>query len=424
MFFQKLLVLQQKGSFLFKKRSSFFSLLFLTTTVPCCAITLFSLFFLEGTQKSQLVLIGFACLLFCIGALKWIVSGLVVMVQREATSKIQKEHKEQESSAELTRQQEIACYREKMKEYETSFIEMQDAYDQKLKQQYKELEELQLEMARKVEDVRQAYFEFEDVRKEMGRLEEELKRIRSESEEKLSRKETLLSDYQRTIYEQRQVIEKKQHYVSKLETRIRELMYEVRTLLQLEEAPSDPNVDLHVHDAKSLIDYYMPTHTTKQQLNTFDLTMQLERFLEHAEKFTGADHLGYRGGSEPRFADLSHSGYQIDLRRFFDTLKEESSAIIFFFSLQEARFLFVNNYVKTVLGYSPEKFMYKFAEIVESGYQQWEEAVRKLREKSSSRVRLLMRTREGERLVFSCQMGMVSEGPFRGHIIGLLTPSN
>lgn len=426
---QKIAFLQQRIS-LFKKKSPFFTLFFLCTFAPSLVITLFSLFFLEGTQKSQLVLVAFATLLFCISALKLLLGGLLTTTEKETLSKVQEECKQQENTAEELHKEEIRRYQEKIKEYENSFIEMQGAYDQKIAQQQssldhsrEEIEELHGQMSKKIEDVRQAYFEFEDVRKEMTRLEEELKYSRIESDEKILRKETLISDYQHTIYEQRRVLEKKQDYIGKLENKVRDLMYEIRTLLQLEEAPSDPNIDVHTHDEKSVAEYYLPTNSTKQ-LNTFDITMQLERILEQAEGFMGADHLGYRGGNGPRFADLSRNSYQIDLRRFFDTLKDENSILIFFFSLQEGRFLFVNNFVKTLLGHSPEKFMYKFTEIVDSGYQQWLEALGRLAEKSSERVRLMMHTREGKKLLLSCQMGMVSGGPFRGHVIGILAPSD
>ena len=55
----------------------------------------------------------------------------------------------------------------------------------------------------------------------------------SVSEEQLSSKNTLLEEYQQTITDQRQVIEKKQKLITALETKVNDLKYELKTLLDL-----------------------------------------------------------------------------------------------------------------------------------------------------------------------------------------------
>lgn len=263
-----------------------------------------------------------------------------------------------------------------------------------------EVHQLHLEMDKKLEEVRSAYLIFEDLRKEYGRLEEEHAKAMQEAQEEFSKKDSLINEYQRTISEQRMIIEKKQRYIAKLEGKVRDLMYEIRSLLQLEE----------------------PGRTVeKEQQPLYDLSFQLQRFIEKAENLTGVDHIGYVGGKSPRF--LSQDFYAVDQRPLFDRLGNEASAIVFIYSIADEKFLFVNNYVKTALGWSPEKFGKEFSQLVLSGFSEWRIALSKVASARESLCPLVIEDKLGKKKQFSCAMGMLSKGPFENQIIGLMSLS-
>lgn len=271
-----------------------------------------------------------------------------------------------------------------------------------------EVRQLNLEMDKKLEEMRIAYLEFEDLRKEYHRLEEDYTRALEEKQKEVKHKESLNNEYQRTISEQRMIIEKKQRYIAKLEGKVRDLMYEIRSLLQLEEIPVD-TPPLHT-DA-----YSAPPSSSSA--TPYDLSFQLQRFIEKAEEQMGMDHLG---GKSPRFLDLSDS-YAVDRRRLFDNFRDETAGIVFVLSLAENKFLFVNQHVKALLGWSPEKFMKEFPRLVVSGYREWKEALKNTVSAHECQTRISIQCKPGGQKEFVCVMGMISKGPFTNHIIGILS---
>ena len=279
-----------------------------------------------------------------------------------------------------------------------------------------DVHQLNLEMDRKLEEMRLAYLEFEDLRKEYHRLEEDVVHVKEKARESLKHKDSLINEYQRTMSEQRTIIEKKQHYISKLEGKVRDLMYEIRSLLQLEESPHDsvPQVDMN---EQAMRDYYLPS--SSQAHTPYDLSQQLGHYIEKAEELTGVDHLGYVGGKSPRFLDMSLECYAVDRRRLFDSFKDETTGILFIYSQVEKNFLFVNHYVKTLIGWSPEKFVKEFPRLVVRGYPEWGETLRNVKMKRESRLQLAILNKSGQPVGFECYLGMITRGPFANHVIGI-----
>ena len=88
-------------------------------------------------------------------------------------------------------------------------------------------------MDKKLEQMRLAYLEFEDLRQEYRCLEERLNNPNLRGKRNWD-KESLISEYQRTIAEQRAILEKKQRHIAQLEAKVRDQLFEIRSLLQLE----------------------------------------------------------------------------------------------------------------------------------------------------------------------------------------------
>ncbi len=265
--------------------------------------------------------------------------------------------------------------------------------------------QLHRSMDKKLEEMRLAYHEFEDMRREYQRIAQELVAIKEEKKEALKQQEAVGREYHKTITEQRMVIEKKQRYIGKLEGKVRDLMYEIRNLLQLDTPLQQEPLD-----------------DRKGSNSSYDLTVQLQKYIERAETMTGVDHIGYLEGGSPRF--LSPGSYAVDLRRLFESFREEAAAIIFLYSSQENRFLFVNDCVKTTLGWGPEKFMKEFAHLVCKGYPEWKSGLARLSSSRKQFTSLHILNRSGEARPFQCYMGVIAKGPFSGHILGLLTSNS
>ncbi len=288
------------------------------------------------------------------------------------------------------------------------------------------VEEMMHELKEKVDQEHKLNLALEETEKQFRRLQEETELLEGQFQETLRQKESLLSEYQKTMSEQRMVIEKKQRYIGKLEAKVRDLMYEIRSLLQLEEPPASPLLTsplIEVMDGgneKRSAPFLSPS----QEVSSYDLSLQLQRYLQLAQNFTGADHFGTGSGKSARYLDLSFESYAIDLRRLFDRLRDETTGIIFVYSQTEGRFLFINNLVKNYLGWSADKFMKDFPQLIEAGYPDWSQALARLPASRESQLRLVLRSKSGEEILFQCFMGIVSQGPFLNHVIGILSPSS
>ncbi len=259
-----------------------------------------------------------------------------------------------------------------------------------------EIHLLNLAMDQKLEEMRVAYLEFEDLRKEYHRLEEESQELSEESQKRLAHKEALIEEYRKTLAEQRAIIGKKQGYIAQLEKKVGDLVQEIRSLLQLGE-------------------------TVPGCGKPYDLSLQLQRYIAKVENITGIHHLGYRDGHSPRFLDLSMESYAVDKRRLFDSFRDENSGIVLIFSPQEQRFLFVNEQVKRVLGWSPEKFMNAFPELVSSGYSDWKKATESVEGTREQKAKVVIQSKTGKNQKFTCLLGSISKGPFADHVIGILS---
>jgi PAS domain-containing protein len=279
-----------------------------------------------------------------------------------------------------------------------------------------EVQQLHGEMDKKLEQMRQAYLEFEDLRQEYRRQEEEAKLLQTEGQKALENRESLIGEYQKTVAEQRMIIEKKQRYIGNLEAKVRDQMYEIRSLLQLETSiqpgpVGDEGLVMQTPEA------YVEMGTPQ---TPYDFSIQLHRYIEKAEHLTGVEHLGYLGGKSPRFLDLSLDGYAVDKRRLFDSFKDETGGAVFIYSLGEKKFLFINPAIKGLTGWSQEKFIKEFPRLVVRGYPEWEEAIGKIKVVKECVLRLSVLNRSNQPRPIDCYMGLIAKGPFTHHAIGIL----
>lgn len=299
-------------------------------------------------------------------------------------------------------------WEEKMKQAVASLVAEKAAATQaeEIRQTYENrLVTMRLELDTKLEEMRQAYHVFEDLQKEHQLILEQMKKNALDAAALEKYHEAKARDFVHTIKEQRLIIEKKQRQVTKLESKVSDLTYEIRSLLQLEEVVAPVKAP----------EFSVKKTFSKQgssALTGYDATLLLQKFKEKAEKFKGVEHLGNR-----RFSNLPLDNYAIDERRFFDSFRLEAAGIVFVYSLMENKALFFNEHTHTLLGWAPEKMVKDFEGLVVKGYSKWREAL----EEKEGWADLTIATKEGQKKAFHCFFTSIATGPFAHQIIGILT---
>lgn len=261
------------------------------------------------------------------------------------------------------------------------------------------------------------------------------------SEEQLKQKQLQLTALQQMIDDQRTEMEKRQDQIYQLDTKVHDLSYEIKTLLYLnEEEPPQvrfpsmfkepeaphafakgalPAAQEQTSGASQAVSH--EAYASENPVRTpLEASALLRKCINMAQKLTGAN---YHGNESSRYREFSTSYYAIDQRRLFDNLRGEPGALIIVYSQKENKLLFVNNESKTLLGWSPEKFVADFSSIVHEGINDWKKALSMLANASDSQARLLAKTKQGQEIVLNCQLGAIPTGLFRNHVIGILYPA-
>lgn len=259
------------------------------------------------------------------------------------------------------------------------------------------------------------------------------------SEEQLKQKQLQLAALQQMVEDQRSEMEKRQEQIHQLDTKVHDLSYEIKTLLYLHEEetvpakstgakeekyPSLSEAQMESQESSSIATLEAPMNQDIMQESTIrapgEAIQLLKKCIHIAQKLTGAN---YYGNESSRYREFSSSYFAIDQRRLFDSLRSEAGAILVVYSQKEHKLLFVNNECKTLLGWSPEKFLADFSSIMQEGIQDWKKALQALSAASESQARLLAKTKQGQEVLLNCHLGVISSGLFRHYIIGILYPA-
>jgi len=284
------------------------------------------------------------------------------------------------------------------------------------------------------DELRRAVQENEHYQRECEQLKKEYSLYKEQAEETLESEKIRINEYQETISELRAVIESKQESIDALETKIGDLKYEIKTLLQL----ADMTASLSFGDRESVneeesiheqaYEYQVPL-PEQQEPQIFggkhlataeEAGRQLKRCIDIAQKIT---HSPRFGGSNSRFREFPLDNYALDLRRLCDSLSTESAGTVLVFSQKEKKLLFTNQQIKHLLGWSPEKFMQDFDRIVQEGMIDWKSSVSQLNTMKEAETRLVMKAKSGEDILIHCRLGMIPTGVFRSNVIAVLYPA-
>jgi hypothetical protein len=402
-----------KGVSLFKGMLPIFLTLLPALLFPAVILLLYARSHLPEEEFSTLFLIG--SMSITLGAIgSWYVLG---RWWQEVEGKVLQEIKDEESGetyASIVESRDQLA--QQLAAAQLGYEHQIDLLQSSAAKSKQEVLELNIEMDQKLEEIRHAYLEFEDLRKEYARLDEEFRLYQTEELKKEQHQEVVIKDYQKTIQEQRTILKKKQSYIEQLEEKVKELRYEIRSLLQIGESTSSSLSSMEISDPKEMTAYYLG----KGNQNYFDIESQLDHYVEVAESFTGAEHLGYLTGTGPRFLDGTQS-YTIDLRRLFDCYREETGIVLIVLSLIEKKILFTNPYVKSVLGWGSERFSQEFPQLLSvEGNKLWDEALKTVIEKGGVKTAFNLSHKDGRELSMTCGIKKIGKGPFQNQAVGVL----
>jgi hypothetical protein len=262
------------------------------------------------------------------------------------------------------------------------------------------------------------------------------------SDEQLKQKQLQWAALQQMVEDQRTEMEKRQEQIHQLSTRVHELNYEIQALVYLHEeetsstqspttmkeekiASTLPEMQTETQEQGNIaVIEETATYQEEQAQESYiqtsaEAAQLLKKCIQMAQKLTGAN---YYSNQTSRYREFSSSYFAIDQRRLFDSLRSETGALIVVYSQKENKLLFVNSESKTLLGWSPEKFLIDFASIMQEGIQDWKKALQTLSTASESHARLLAKTKQGHELLLNCHLGLIPSGLFRHYVIGVLYP--
>lgn len=288
--------------------------------------------------------------------------------------------------------------------------------------------ELQSQLSVKNEEIEQANKRADLLQEQLQVSKLELATFQKACEEQLQAKELFVQESQQASREQRVQIEKLQQHIAFLENKERDLHYEIRTLLQLtsfekpietpkiQEAIPQPQVmaplnEEEEEESSPFVDSYQPFSPT-----TDDARNQLKRFIDTATKMTGAHYFGSTTSWMPM------DNYVLDLRRLFDGLSDENHYVVIVHSQKENKILFSNQLIKSILGWSSDKFVQNFSEIMQDSYEEWKRAVSQLTITPEVQLTVSAKSRSGKSIPFQCHLGAIYTGLFKNHAIGVMYP--
>lgn len=304
------------------------------------------------------------------------------------------------------------------------WISEQQLLKQKIEEMEKALSESskeRLDLAQQIEIKNRDLIDLTAQKQEYEQLADDLHHGYSQQRLKLldemDRQRQTIAEHQQTILELRDGMEKKQQQLTQLDNKVRDLNYELKTILKIAEKPisapdisseTRPQVSSKHEELRPFIDTVVHTDD--------DAALQLKRCLDIAQSMTGASHYG----PTSRFREFSAGHYALDQRRLFDRLRTEDASTIFVYSPVDNKMLFVNDQVKLLLGLPAERFVQGFFELAVPGLESWNEAMRQLTFKNEVQIQFPLKNRLGEEITVDCLLGIVPTGLFRNQIIGVL----
>jgi hypothetical protein len=234
----------------------------------------------------------------------------------------------------------------------------------------------------------------------------------------------IVTDHENQISQQKGMIEQYQRELEQLKNRVKDLNYELKTVLELKEIEEDV-------ESMGSDDYYEipdvvaarkeeePVWPPEEYVEEGGVGVQneLQRCINIAEEISGASRLG---GESSGVITMFMDNYAIDMRRLFDQYRNIDDNVIFFYSPQEDRLVFINRQVRNLVGLTPERFINDFYRVVQN-VDDWKTGLQQLQYNQVATVRLLVKDKAGNGLWVDCHLGRIPVGIFSNNVVGVLS---
>lgn len=296
--------------------------------------------------------------------------------------------------------------------YEETGYKEKYEYEQQIEHLVERMKLLVEELNDKNNSEKMLVKKIEQLKEMCGHHEAEYQSLNHDLQNQLEKNERSLSESRFTIKDQRRIIEKKQEDINVLNMQLNDLKYEMENILNINKEEVILFKDESIPQSSKEFDFMRqkPSHE-------LTLSEKLGRYIDMTKKMTElspfvSEKSGYR---------FPLGTLILDQRRLFDRLENEESEVILVYSLEEKRLIFINNQVKGLLGWNPEKFIKDFPFLVEKGLHQWHEVIEELKEGDFGEVRLLLKTLQGQNILTHCYLKKVPQGAFEGHLLGILS---
>ena len=266
-----------------------------------------------------------------------------------------------------------------------------------------------------------------EIFQEKEKLTADIETARKTARQQLESQQNHIRKLQEAIADQKAISEKKQQQVVQLETKVADLTYEIKTLLQFAESRSSSLLSTEASEPHTLekkkpvsekSEIYLEQHAYSENhaKTGLDSLLQLKYFLDIAQKIKGSQRFGSQIYS---FLDSPADSFSLDLRRLCERLRSETQSMILLYSPKDNHLLFSSNRIKTITGWSPEKFVQNFSEIL-IDESEWKQGVESLAVRSESQIQLRFKHKSGSSLLVNAHLGMIPTGIFKNHVIAVL----
>ena len=303
-----------------------------------------------------------------------------------------------------------------------------------LDQSYRDKEQLSEELQMQKEQLRQVSEEGGLYQQKFQTVKKEYEEYRRNIEHSMVQGDQQLADATEKLEQMKRQLDEANRLNSELESKNRDLSYEVKTLLELEDRESasgvnssstenihpvmasfaDDGQDLHAASADELTE----VSSERRVGSPYDAVLELKRCIDIAKDLKGASHLS-DGASR-----LGADAYAIDLRRLFDKFRHETSSPIVLYNPTEEKVLFASNQVTGLLGWNPERFASDFFSLLQEGAESWKEATKNLDGTNHQTVSLVVKTEmAGSDALVHGYVNRIPSGPFANHVIGVFLPA-
>jgi PAS domain S-box-containing protein len=281
---------------------------------------------------------------------------------------------------------------------------------------------LEQQLADRKNDLQAVIKDKERAHRQLEQTTHEFHAFKEATDEKLEQNNLFLGEYRQTIHEQRSALENKQQQIEQLDAKVRDLTYEIKTLLQLAEK-STTALTLSLNkpvETSQRLDEESPSRSLSAvaPINSdADARQELKCCIEVAQKITAASHTA---AGSLRNRDLPVDNYALDFRRLCDGLHDECSHAMLVYSQKDEKLIFVNQQVQELLGWTKEKFTQNFHGDILVTPDEWRQLLAQLTYKNECYGQLQMKAKNGQQIPVDCHVGIIPTGIFRSNIIAVL----